>query len=111
MRFRELRAYRPVDEIANQTRVQVLSALYRLTHDGEWADSREIFLAARLDDDGHSTERNTAAVALGRFVVLGLAERRGARCAFDYRVTAAGRAEVRRYRAGEFPALNGRWAA
>lgn len=111
----EIRAYQPLDEIAQSYRVRILTALYWLSVGGEWSETREIWQAAGLSDDYAGVERNSAQVALGRLVKLGLAERRTLRVRFtgfggrfaDYRITDAGRAEVKAYRNGDMPAKNG----
>lgn len=111
---RELREYRPLDEIANTYRVRVLRALWWLTNQpGEWAETREIFQAAGVEDDYWSRDRNTAQVMLGRLVRYGLVERRVTDKPqnADYRITDAGRAEVALYRKGEMMRVRVRRAA
>lgn len=99
----EIDDYIPFDEREQNFRVRVLRAVHWLTHDGGWADSVEIFIAAHVADGADSRERNGAQVVLGRLVKLGLVERLASkkRTYADYRITDAGRAEVSRYRSGD----------
>lgn len=102
--------YQPLDELEQNFRVRILRALWWLSGGGDWSDTREIFQAANVADDSGSRERNSAQVSLGRLVKLGLVERRSGSPSewADYRITAAGRAEVVAYRRGNFPVMRGR---
>lgn len=96
---RELIEYQPLDEAVQSHRVRILRALWWR----DWSETREIFQAAGIEDDYWSRDRNSAQVTLGRLVRYGLVERRVTDKPqnADYRITAAGRAEVARYRAGD----------
>lgn len=106
--------YVPLDEIERNNRVRLLRALWWLG----WVDTRELFDAAGVDSDPRSVDRNGAQVALGRLVKYGLVEKREGRAVkalvgltsswADYRITAAGRAEVANYRRGVYPVQRGR---
>lgn len=60
----------------------------------DWVNSTELFDAMGLSTDPWALDHNNAAQALSRIVKRELAERRGKRNAYDYRITDAGRALI-----------------
>lgn len=97
LRRREDRAYVPLDAIVDLARVRVL----RLTRRLDWFSSYELNeLLGNVDEK----QRNTGAQLLGRLTKAGLFERRdgdgrleglrGVGSTLEYRITAAGIAEV-----------------
>lgn len=96
-----VKGYVPIDKLEQSMRVRVVRALWWCTNDGDWATCGEIFLAANIEDEGASAERNSAAVMLGRLVEYGMAERLGTRNEYRYRITGAGHEEITRFRSGD----------
>lgn len=88
---REVRAYRPLDELERDPRRRVLRALLRL----DWPTASEIFDVLNVEDGCEATERSTYAQVLSRLARRGLIERRGPRGAYEHRLTAAGVAAAR----------------
>lgn len=96
-----LEPYRPLDELKRKPRVRILLQLSWL----DWVEPLDLFTVLNVDmSDGQgSTERNTYDVTLQRLVHKGLVEHRGVGSRTnEYRIAQAGRAEVARFRTGDF---------
>ncbi len=80
----------PIEVKLGRPRLRILRAMRHL----DWERANEVLRVAGAPDHSGTTEYNNLSAVLGRLVGLGLVERRGAKNAFEYLITDAGRAEA-----------------